>query len=163
MCVCVCVCVFVCARVHVCAQNIRCLCGFWCLTVFLCTYVNNLCVKMSTCIRNLLLSSFKEVITHQAQEPTMREFCPSGSSCYDCAHDLSLSLNIVSMNAAQSLKTEETTCTQGVKNLSPMRSYPVVQYRPFYVWKTYAKFHSLETRVCTNHGLYEKMVLKDRQ
>ena len=29
------------------------------------------------------------------QEPTIREFCPSGSSCYNCAHDLSLSLNIV--------------------------------------------------------------------
>ena len=140
MCVCVSVSVCVCARVHVCAQNIHCLCGFWCLTVILCTYVNNLCVKMSTCIRNLLLSSFKEVITHQAQEPTMREFCPSGSSCHDCAHDLSLSLNIVSINAAQSLRTEETTCTQRVKNLSPMMSYPMALFRSFHVWKTYANF-----------------------
>ena len=95
-------------------------------------YVNELCVKTSPCKHDLAFSSFKEVITHQAQEPTMREFCPSGSSCHYCAHDLSLSLNIVSMNAAQSLRTEETTCTQRIKNLSPMTSYPVAHYRPFY-------------------------------
>ena len=131
-----------------------CLC-VW-ISVYNCVfvYVNDLCVKTSLCKRDLVFSSFKEVITHQAQEPTVRKFCPSGSSCHDCAHYLSLSSNIFRINAAQSHRAEYTTCTQGVKNLSPMRSYPMAHYRPFYVWKTYAKFHSLETRVCTNLGLY---------
>ena len=105
-------------------------------------YANDLCLKMSPCKHSLLLRSFKEVITHQAQEPTMSEFCLSGSSCYYCAHDLSLS-NIVSMNATQSLRAEETTCTHGIKNLLCMTSYLVAHYRTFYVWKTYAKFINL--------------------
>ena len=46
-----------------------------------------------------------------------------------------------------------TTCTQGVKNLLPMTSYPVAYSRPFYVQKRQAKstFHSFGSRLCTNH------------
>ena len=46
-----------------------------------------------------------------------------------------------------------TTCTQGVKNLLPMTSYPVAHSRPFFVQKRFAKsaFHLFESRLCTNH------------
>ena len=32
-------------------------------------------------------------------------------------------------------------------------SYSMAHYRPFFVWKTYAKFHSLEACMCTNRGV----------
>ena len=110
MCACVCVCVCMHACVHVCMCVHTTYVFVWFSvsnSVFV--YVNDFSVKMSSCKQDLVFSTFKEVITHQAQEPTMREFCPSGSSCYNCTHDLSLSLNIVRIPTFpmwyQSLKT----------------------------------------------------------
>ena len=108
-------CVYVCTCMHACVRACvhECMCVhttymFVWVSVSNCVfvYVNDLCAKTSSCKCNLVFSSFKEVITHQTQDPIMREFCPSGFSCYNYAHDLSLSLNIVIINATQSFRAK---------------------------------------------------------
>ena len=73
---CACACVRACVRacVHMCVRVCMnaCVCATYVFvwvsvsnSVFV--YVNNLCVKTSSCKQDLVFSSFKEVITHQAQ------------------------------------------------------------------------------------------------
>ena len=99
---------YVCARVCLCVRVHECMCGGVLVSNCVFVHVNDLCLIASTCkyIRTSLLFIQRGDHTHQAQEPIMREFCPSGSSCYNCAHDLSLSLNIVRINATRSHRAE---------------------------------------------------------
>ena len=74
--------VHTCVHVHACVRACVHVCVRVCMNACVCTtyvfvwvsvsnsvfvYVNDLCVKTSSCKQDLVFSSFKEVITHQAQ------------------------------------------------------------------------------------------------
>ena len=71
-----CACVSVHACMHACVRVHECMCVWVSVSNCVFVHVNDLCLITSSCKYDLVFCSFKEVITHQAQEPIMREFCP---------------------------------------------------------------------------------------